>query len=141
MKIGDVRYSGYIDDETGKIDVDEYVLRSIQNRRLFNKYHSNNARVKYAYWIQKSDGVTWVKRSTKTGDYGWADKFPEFYRCRQLVENGAPYSASKRGAIRELLAETRQSLRDGEDDQGEDFLPLSTLIKKLETYQKRMKKG
>ena len=128
MKIGSVRYEAYIDDVTGKIDIDEIVLRSTSNRSKFGGIRYCNP-VKIEFWVFKIPRITWVKRSTKHFDWGWASNIPEEYRRHRIAEGDRPGKATKISALKDLLSLYRRY----PDDSDEDILSSSALIKKIET--------
>lgn len=55
--VGQSLYKVWWDDETGKCEVELYIIRSIRKGRVF---------------ATKKTEFTWVKVSKKHGDYGWA---------------------------------------------------------------------
>ena len=67
-KKGQTLWSVYFDIETGKCELWEYVVRTIRRP--------------WVYAIIKQNGVTWVKKSRKIGDFGWAYPIPSWYRQR-----------------------------------------------------------
>jgi len=83
LKVGQIFWECHIFD--GKVDWNEWVLRSIQNRSI-SKYVKTKVRT--AYFVLKEDGVTWVKKSKKHFDYGWAANIPEEYRKSQHLDCG-----------------------------------------------------
>lgn len=148
MKIGDVRFSARIDEETGKIEYSKYVLRSIQNRLSVPGRSSH--RTKYTYWVTHIHGITWVKQSTRHGDWGYCKDLPTYYKTKRMFSMGAPYSASKAGALMALKKSKKDHLKrfgewqDDEDYEEEDGyveLTMAEQIKKISAAQKRLKKA
>ena len=103
MKTGDIYYRAGV-DETGKTYVDEWISRTI--------------RQPYGYLVIKLKAVTWGKRSTKNGDFGWLDPIDPLFRTRFKVVEGVPagYARTKSAAFRKALAEARASRKKWPDD-------------------------
>lgn len=102
---------GLKDSGSGGVDFWEYHNISIRNSKG----------VLYAYWLPKLPGTTWVKLSTKHGDWGWCPTQRGSFRVRTRVGE-PPYSASKRGALRVAIAETKAYIREWGDSWGDDPL-------------------
>ena len=68
------------DDDKAKVEVTEWIVRSIQKRR-----NSTSAQ-RYVNLAQKLDGITWGKRSRKNGDFGWLPSIPSW--CLQQFREG-----------------------------------------------------
>lgn len=136
IKIGSKRYSAYIDDEDGKISIAMHVVTNIQNRKPFP---SCSFTVKYGFMIQHEHGITWIKKSTKHKDWGYDTKCHPLYKTKFRIEDGLPYSATKKGALAKEIADTRKSLKDWGDDNGEGFMLNSELLKRLISAKKRCK--
>jgi hypothetical protein len=85
-KIGQDLYRPYADGETGKIELDIYKVRTIRGGIV--------------YAVLFSKGFTWVRLSTKTGDYGWGKNIPGY--CRERARDGEPF--------RSLFTTSRQAL-------------------------------
>ncbi len=87
IKVGVNLYTatGVVWDGKVCIDVNEWVVRSIQCKRgtkskfgFKNIYPEDSAQ--YVNVTQRLDGITWGKLSKKTGDYGWKKSIPAEYR-------------------------------------------------------------
>ncbi len=73
FKIGMVVYSYSVDG--GKISLTEYHLVSIRRpRRDSLEKRCGIVRVPRAKFVAKIKGDTWVRKSNKVGDYGWAKR-------------------------------------------------------------------
>jgi hypothetical protein len=84
-KVGQKLYTVCSDEETGKSVLDTYIVRTIRRGRV------------YATLFEK--GLTWVKRSSKHGDFGWAQNIPSW--CRKVTVEGT--------AFRNLFTTKRQA--------------------------------
>ena len=62
-----------------------------------------------AYLVWKSKW-TWVKKSSKTGDYGWADHIDRYNRDKFNIADGLPkdYSRTKVAAYRKAITEANE---------------------------------
>lgn len=130
IKRGDVRWRCNYDLEEGKINFDEMVCRTI--------------RKPYTYWVQKINGITWVKLSSKSGDYGWEKNLHPIWRT--MCWNGYKLSfygfgTTKLAAARLALARERQGLKRWRDPTEEHYdevvAEYKLSISKLEAYVKR----
>lgn len=76
------------DLDTGKssVEIIEWKIKSILNRRP----QKDLPPVPTAFFVQKVDGLTWVKLSKKTGDYGWAPNIAEIQRSSCHVGHELP---------------------------------------------------
>lgn len=80
MKVGDEYYDCWVDLDEGCIGVDLWIITKIAGPRAF---------------AIKKTPYTWVKVSTKTGDYGWAKRISDFDRAAFAVASGPPDSWAK----------------------------------------------
>ena len=131
LKKGTVRYSAWANDETGRIEYSEWVLRSIQNR---------NGRLN-AYWVEKINGLTWGKLSTKNGHFGFLNNIPKGCRSTYSV-NYLPYSATKLGALKECINNLKATIKKyGEDEKGweDSVFTDGQLLDKALRAQKRLR--
>ena len=126
MKVGDVYYDAYYDEEAKKVDITEYRLRTIRGA--------------WGYIVQV-ESFTWGKRSGKTGDYGWLDPIPSWCRTRFLVRNGVPkkFSRSKTQALRVLLASEKKIVAEGFGEEYSEQL-IKTLTARIKADMTRKKK-
>ena len=83
MKIGQILYTCYVNEDTGKVDFGEYHVRTIRKGNV------------YAVW---KCSVTWGKRSSKHGDFGWLDPVPAW--CRERADLCSWLFTTKLQAIR-----------------------------------------
>lgn len=66
----------------GKVEFDEWIVRSIQNRTFKSfKFYKYNYKRKVAYLVKKVKGLTWIKKSKKHFDWGWAPNIPS--HCKE----------------------------------------------------------
>lgn len=120
LKVGMVVWSVIGDYESG-IELDKWVISIIRKRY-------GTLRI---YFIRK-DSLTWVKKSSKHYDYGWADNIP--YYSRQWItiddyeKRGLPYglSFSKSGAYKLAIAYSKKNIKRIEEDV-EDFFDQEDL--------------
>lgn len=91
---GEFYFHAWHDDETGKVEIDRYGLRSIRNGR--------------AYFTLVAS-FTWGKRSTKHGDFGWLPSIPAWARSNERVggETIKRYARTKAQALRAAIAAER----------------------------------
>ncbi len=68
------------DDDKAKVEVTEWIVRSIQKRR------NSTSDQRYVNLAQKLDGIT-GKRSRKNGDFGWLPSIPSWC-LKQFREGG-----------------------------------------------------
>jgi hypothetical protein len=130
LKKGDVCFHIVWDGK--KVEFWEYVLRTIQVR----------GGVQFGYWWPKFPGVTWGKRSSKHGDFGWLHSAPAEFRVKHGTERGRPYAASRLGALRQEIADLRAKIKDdGEDysDDSDEGVSLGDRLKSAIAAQKRMR--
>lgn len=143
-KVGDVRWSAWIDDVTGKIEFEEWVCRTVRRRKSSVRALGLELRPT-AFWVQRIKGLTWVKLSTKHFDWGFCKYIPDYLRVERDV-NDPPYSTTKKGALRALAAETRWRIKrygadtdQGIDEDGNQLLTNGEQLKRIVTAQKRLK--
>lgn len=100
MKTGDLYFEASVDDETSKVEIDEWVLRTIRG--------------KHGYLIMKKSW-TWGKRSRTNGDWGWLDPIPDWCRVKFSLDKGLPdrYARSKSQAVRVALADEKSNIAEG----------------------------
>jgi hypothetical protein len=95
MKVGAVLYkaNGYQAEGRIRVDVDEWVVRSIQRKRgAKSRFGMTLPRslqddVVYVNVTERIKGITWGKRSSKHGDVGWLKSIPQ--DCRDQFKVGA----------------------------------------------------
>jgi hypothetical protein len=133
-KIGTKRYTALVWE--GKVEIYVHVLRTIRGR--------------YGYMIQHIHGLTWIKKSKKHGDWGYADNMPE-YRTKFPLSSGLPYSPTKLSALRDALKWTKVFAKeDGLDEltevgdgaqttYREEIKILETAIKREQTRLRKSK--
>lgn len=94
--VGAVFYTAFAhttDDGKTETGYDEWVVRSIQAKRGSKSRYGvalrqGDADRKFVNLAMKLLHVTWGRRSTKTGDYGWKTSIPDW--CRKQFEFGGP---------------------------------------------------
>ena len=122
-KVGKPLFMVTTDDTTGKVEIGEYVIRTIRGGKVSAIY--------------KLDGITWGKRSTKAGDYGWLKTIPKW--CRETwseVGEGRTYLfTTKLAAIRAEM----KSLDIDHFESEEAYNKAMKTLKGLETRNKAKK--
>jgi hypothetical protein len=103
-KVGTVRWTASYYD---KLEFDSWTLRTVRKRT--------------AWFVCYVKDVTWVKRSSKHFDWGWATNVPDMYRRRCWMGGAMPYHATKVGAIAALIAELRREIKEYGEDFAEDY--------------------
>lgn len=120
IKVGAVLYSCTAwTDDMGKTstEINEWVVRSIQARRGtksrmgFPVYGSTDKSI-YVNLTKKVDHLTWGKRSSKTGDFGWRKTIPSVCRRQFEVGDRLPpgICTTVRAALVYEVAETAESI-------------------------------
>lgn len=83
MKAGDVYFNVSVDAEEGSLHLETWVITALRAGR--------------AHAIEKTPH-TWVKLSTKSGDYGWANAISGWNRRAFTAENGPPATWARTAA-------------------------------------------
>jgi hypothetical protein len=133
-KKGDVRYLCYCNAEDNfKITFNTMVCRSIIGG--------------YSYWIHKIQGITWVKLSSKHGDWGWDPNLDSIWRTKCWMRNPLSnhgFGTTKLAAARLMLAAERSTLKmvpkwtdTSEEDIAEIKAECNEIITRLAKYVKR----
>lgn len=92
LTVGQSLYS-ISNEPDGKATVDTYVVRTIRGGKIT------------AIW--KLAGITWGKRSPKTGDYGWLAKIPAW--CRKTWTIASMEKAGRSGPFAYSLFTTKRA--------------------------------
>ena len=134
-------------DDDGKTtsEIEQWVVRSIRAKRGSKTKYGFKVAASRAYDVaqyvnltQKIDRITWGKRSTKNGDYGWLSSIPESFRMQFRVGDPLPYGlyTTERAALvyriaaeKEWLAKVK--LRD-------DALEIETAEAELSALKRRL---
>jgi len=94
---------------------------SYYDRLELEEWVFRTARGQKGYLIRK-DSLTWGKRSSKHGDFGFLDKnITDADRRTFRLHNDMPYRASKSGALIALMADLRRQIKDYGIDFVEDY--------------------
>lgn len=98
MKVGDEYFEAYVGLEDGSVALSHWIITSIRKGT--------------AYATQKTD-YTWVKRSSKNGDYGWAKNISDWNKQRFSVDHGAPsgWARTKAGAYGNALGPIEAAIK------------------------------
>lgn len=138
MKQGDVRYEADICYETGKIEINELCLRSIQKRKNYLGMNLNYDGDPFVvcYWIVKINHLTWVKLSKKKFDWGWSKSIPDYCRRTCLFTSDPPGCSSKKKSLQKLLRELIKWQKKYGNDTGMQW-SYSMLINKVNGHLAR----
>ena len=108
MKVGAQFFSACVDTEDGKVVI---TFRDWRIKTIKNSRRSLGAElVPTAYLVDKVDNLTWGRKSTKTGDYGWLDGIEPYYRVNCCVGDELPkgLATTKEKALRRLLVSQKE---------------------------------
>ncbi len=124
-KKGQELYSGYADDETGKVEIDTFKVRTIRGG--------------WVYAIRVVS-YTWGKKSGKAGDYGWLDPISKWNRYKTRIGGKFPtLYTTKRQAYMDIKKEVTEN-------EYKEFSPeiqkkiLSTVKRQITRIKKKVKK-
>lgn len=132
-KIGAEYFSLNIDEENGSHDWSTHRVRSLQNRRLKFGGRPGMITVRYVYAILVAD-YTWGKRSTKSGDYGWLPRIPQWCRHKwRVTDEPSGMFKTKKAAIQHELDRYKKYTREDFDTPGMH----EKILTKLENMLKR----
>lgn len=120
MKVGQILYAVFPDENTGKIEFAEYHVRTIRKSKI------------YATW---KNSTTWGKRSSKHGDFGWLDPVPAWSRQRVDSNLCSWLFTTKLQAIRDAI----KRFDPTEYNTPEIAEKALKTLKSLETKNKRAK--
>lgn len=98
MKVGDEFFNAVADAHEGTVYIQHWIITVIREGRAFA--------------VQKTD-YTWVKRSSKTGDYGWAKSISDWEKHRFRLEDGPPdgWAKTKAAAYSKALPEIEAAIK------------------------------
>lgn len=121
-KVGQDLLKVDVTEPEGKIEWDTYRIRTIRG--------------KWVYAILIMQHLTWGKKSSKHGDFGFLDPIPDWCRVKWLVDQGPPVwkgLATTRIKAVEMAIANQKAM--GSDDDYED-ITNAEIIKKLESMLK-----
>lgn len=97
IKVSAVLYSCIAWTEMGKTstEIEQWIVRSIQARRgtksrMGFPVHGATEKPTFVNLTQKVDRVTWGKRSSRTGDFGWRKSIPSLYKRQFEIGDKLP---------------------------------------------------
>lgn len=128
MKIGQKLYSVGPLDGDGKIEWDEYIVRTIRGGKVFATCKNSS---------------TWGKVSKHHGDFGWLDPVHSVWRKSWRVDEDIPswftIATTRKGALKLAIA---QQKKWGSDEDYDDPIPgrNDRIVKTLESMLKRERK-
>lgn len=121
IKVGAVLFSAeaYTDDQgRTSTTVSEWVIRSIQAKRgsktkLGVAVPGAEAPPVFVNLTKKVDFLTWGKRSSKSGDYGWLSSIPAECQAQFAVGGDLPRRiyTTKRAAVLFAIADTEERIQ------------------------------
>jgi|TARA_B110000211_G_scaffold233398_1_gene299521 hypothetical protein len=121
VKVGAVLYRahGYEYDGRIKVDVDEWIVRSIQRKRGAKSRfgmtlpRSLQEDAVYVNVTERIQGITWGKRSSKHGDIGWLKSISQEFRDQFKVGEDLPPGlyTTKLAALKYALATELESVK------------------------------
>ena len=121
-KIGQELYLGYADDETGKVEIDTFKVRTIRGGFVY---------------ATRVESWTWGKKSSKAGDYGWLDPIDPLHRYKTRIgEKFYTLQTTRRQAYMDIKKEVTEN-------EYKDFSPeiqkkiLSTIKRQLTKLKKK----
>lgn len=97
-RVGQTLYQVDVDEDTGTCALSRSIVRTLRGG--------------WVYAVTYLPGVTWVKRSTKAGDYGWADNVAVFRIKIRQGEKSLSLHTTKRRAWSRVLDSYSQDLVD-----------------------------
>ena len=151
LKIGMSLWCVYAYPEDG-ISIEEYIIRSIKRpaRKLYHwTRNTPNTMSKEAHLVAKINDLTWGKRSSKNGDYGWLTSIPDYCRFKIDLEryekSGLPCNLSftKSGAYHIALVDAKNTLKEYQADPSpdDDYIKLyKKMISSLKGLYTKSKK-
>lgn len=121
-------------DDAGKTstEVNEWIVRSIRatrgskTRMGFATSYGRDT-TQYVHIAEKINLVTWGKRSTKNGDFGWLKTIPSYCTKRFAVGSNLPHGiyTTIRAAVLHQMSMTKDYLADCIADGDEDEIAAS----------------
>lgn len=140
FKVGDVFWSVLWDEEGHELG--EWHIRTIRRaprKFLWNEQPLNPLTV---YFVQKINGITWVKKSRKNFDYGWDVNIDEFYResrnLDECIEKGPPggLRSTKLQAYNYAIKDCEETIKEEEKMNDPDDVEFIRQLKKTLTSMK-----
>lgn len=123
LKVGAILHDIDVNEPSGMVEWDTYIARTIRGG--------------WVYATIKLDGITWGKRSTKHGDFGWLDPVPPWCRRKWRATDDVPsYYTIATTRIKALTKAIASQKEYGSDDDYEG-ITNAEIVKKLETMLKR----
>lgn len=98
------------------------------------------------YFVQKVNGITWVKRSSKNFDYGWDQNIESFYResvtLDEYTKNGPPRGlrTTKLQAYNCAIKSCEKTIKRSEKKDPDDVDYIGQLKKTLTSMKSRRTK-
>ena len=142
IKVGDVFWKVFWSEEGHELE--EWRVRTI--RRAPRRLYWEPEGPIIVYFIQKINGITWVKRSKKNFDYGWDVNIDPIYRDSQTldeyIENGSRYGlkTTKLQAYNYAIGDCEKTIKRSENRDPDDVDYIRQLKKTLTSMKSRRSK-
>lgn len=113
------RYDAFTyDDGSSTVDLQEWVVRSIQRKRGSQTRYNRKApfaeyrQEKFVNITRKVNGLTWGKRSRKNGDFGFLKSIPRYCREQFKVGENLPLGifTTKLAALKFAIKDKQESV-------------------------------
>lgn len=115
-KVGQTLFHADCDEVTGKVEMDEWVIRTIKKRNRLDVR-------KRAHAVMKCS-ITYGKLSKSHGDFGWLPNIPEWLKRSWTIGLSEPWglSTTKRAALLEAVKEVKRGTHSDDAEINEKFL-------------------
>ncbi len=143
IEVGDVLWEVLWSEEGHELE--EWRVRTIRRapRKIIDWEPERPLTV---YFVQKINGITWVKRSKKNFDYGWDVNIDPLYRESQTldecIENGPPRGmrTTKLQAYNHAIRNCEKTIKRSEKQDPDDVDYIGQLKKTLTSMKSRRTK-
>ena len=143
IKVGDVFWKVFWSEEGHELE--EWRVRTIRRAPRKFLWNPNEQPLEpiTIYFVQKINGITWVKRSRKNFDYGWDVNREDLYRESQpldeCIKNGPSngLKTTKLQAYNFAIKSCEKSIKRWEKDDPDDMEFIGQLKKTLTSMKSR----
>lgn len=147
IKVGDVFWKVLWSEEGHELE--EWRVRTIRRapRKLYLwDYDEPPLEPLTIYFVQKINGITWVKRSRKNFDYGWDVNIDSLYRESQTldeyIEHGPPngLKTTKLQAYNYAIKDCEKSIKEEKDPDDVDYIrELKKTLRSMKSRRSRIR--